>query len=164
MKGKGDDSLKHHMNAIMDDDIWQVIKEEKLQEGNFQVESSMSFGCSHWCRSTPIFAHRLTETDEHRSTSVSPHRSTEEVASCASVRILTHEEFTAKHPHPPKPLCIKKSDIDRHQDPTVNRHPDSNNNQHISTSIDRRPPLTYRVQLPKIDVARLNTLRNPSQP
>ena len=30
MKGKGDDSLKHHMNAIMDDDIWQVVKEEKL--------------------------------------------------------------------------------------------------------------------------------------
>ncbi|KAF3567349.1 hypothetical protein DY000_02015881 [Brassica cretica] len=39
---------------------------------------------------------------------------TEEVASYAAVRILSHEEFAAKHPHPPKPLCIKKSDIDWH--------------------------------------------------
>ncbi|KAF2550486.1 hypothetical protein F2Q68_00035202 [Brassica cretica] len=70
MKGKGDDSLKHHVNAIMDDDFMQVVKEEKLQEGDFQVENSMSFGGSHWCRSTPSFEHRLTEIDEHRSTSL----------------------------------------------------------------------------------------------
>ena len=44
MKDKGDKSLKHQMNAIMDDDFWQLVKEEKLQEGGFQVESSMSFG------------------------------------------------------------------------------------------------------------------------
>ena len=31
-------------------------------------------------------------------------------------------------------------------------------------SMDRRAPLYYRVQLPKIDVARLNALRNSSQP
>ncbi|KAF2532726.1 hypothetical protein F2Q70_00030816 [Brassica cretica] len=119
MKGKGDDSLKHHVNAIMDDDFWQVVKEEKLQEGDFQVENSMSFGSSHWCRSTPSFEYRLTEIDEHRSTSVSPHRSTEEVATCATVRILTHEPFAAKHHHPPKTFRIKKSDIDRHQDPAL---------------------------------------------
>ena len=59
MKGKGDDSLKHHVNAIMDDDFLQVVKHEKLQEGDFQVESSMSFGGSHWCRSTPSHEHRL---------------------------------------------------------------------------------------------------------
>ncbi|XP_009124439.1 probable ATP-dependent RNA helicase ddx42 [Brassica rapa] len=47
MKGKGDDSLKHHVNAIMDDDFWQLVKEEKLQEGDFHVESSMNFGGSH---------------------------------------------------------------------------------------------------------------------
>ncbi|KAF2532733.1 hypothetical protein F2Q70_00030819 [Brassica cretica] len=102
MKGKGDDSLKHHVNAIMDDDLWQVVKEEKLQEGDFQVENSMSFGGSHWCRSTPSFEHRLKEIDEHRSTSVSPHRSTEEVATCATVRILTHEAFAARHHHLPQ--------------------------------------------------------------
>ena len=58
MKAKGDDnSLKHHMNDIMDDDLWQAVKEEKLQEGDFQVESSMSFGGSHWSRPTPSFEH-----------------------------------------------------------------------------------------------------------
>ncbi|KAF2534981.1 hypothetical protein F2Q68_00020645 [Brassica cretica] len=30
------------MIAIIDDDFWQVVKEEKIQEGNFQVESSTS--------------------------------------------------------------------------------------------------------------------------
>ncbi|KAF3489509.1 hypothetical protein F2Q69_00054331 [Brassica cretica] len=126
MKGKGYDSLKHHVNAIMDDDFWQVVKEEKLQEGDFQVENSMSFGGSHWCRSTQSFEHRLTEIDEHRSTSVSPHRSTEEVPTCATVRILTHEAFAAKHHHPLKPFRIKKSDIDRHQDPAADRQKHSN--------------------------------------
>uniref|UniRef100_M4FGS9 Uncharacterized protein n=1 Tax=Brassica campestris TaxID=3711 RepID=M4FGS9_BRACM len=116
------------------------------------------------CRSMPSFDHRLTETGEHQSTSVSPHRSTEEVASCATVKILTHEEFPSKHPRPPKPFRIKKSDIDRHQDPAADRQPGSTDDRHISSSIDRQPPLTYRVQLPKIDVARLNELRNPSQP
>ena len=103
MKGKGDESLKHHVNAIMNDDFWQMIKEEKLQEVDFQVESSMSFGGLHWCRSIPS-EHRPTETDPHRSTSVSPHRSTKEVTTCTTVRILTHEEFIAKKPHPPKTL------------------------------------------------------------
>ena len=103
LKGKGDESFKHHVNAIMDDDFWQVVKDEKLQEGDFQVEKSMSFGGSHWCRPTPSYEHRPTETVEHRSTSDSPHRSTEEVAACATMRIRTHKEFVAKHPHPPKP-------------------------------------------------------------
>ncbi|KAF3555084.1 hypothetical protein F2Q69_00013723 [Brassica cretica] len=159
-----DESLKHHVNAIMDDDFWQVVKEEKLLEGDFQVKSSMSFGGSHWCRSTPSYEHRPMETEEHRSTSGSPHRSTQEVASCATVRILIQEEFAAKHPHPPKPLQIKKSDINQHQESADDQQPDSTNDRHNSPSIDRRPPLTYRVQLSKIDVARLKALRNPSQP
>ncbi|KAF3606318.1 hypothetical protein DY000_02045194 [Brassica cretica] len=41
---------KHHINAIIDDDFWQVVKHEKLGEGDFEVESSMSFGGSLWCR------------------------------------------------------------------------------------------------------------------
>ena len=41
---KGNEALKNHVNAIIDDDLWQVIKEEMLQEGEFDVESSMSFG------------------------------------------------------------------------------------------------------------------------
>ena len=39
--------MKHHVNAIIEDDFWQVVKEEKLQEGDFEVESLMSFGGSH---------------------------------------------------------------------------------------------------------------------
>ncbi|KAL0742318.1 hypothetical protein Bca4012_083831 [Brassica carinata] len=50
--------MKHHVNAIIDDDFWQVVKHEKLHEGDFEVESSMSFGGSHWCRSTPYHEHR----------------------------------------------------------------------------------------------------------
>ncbi|KAF3604650.1 hypothetical protein F2Q69_00037571 [Brassica cretica] len=40
---------------------FQVVKQEKLQEGDFEVESLMSFGGSHWCRSTPSHKHRSTE-------------------------------------------------------------------------------------------------------
>ncbi|KAF2554759.1 hypothetical protein F2Q68_00014632 [Brassica cretica] len=46
-RGVGDDVMKHHVNAIIEDDFWQVVKEEKLQERDFKVESLMSFGGSH---------------------------------------------------------------------------------------------------------------------
>ena len=65
IQGKGDESLKHHVSAIIDDDFWQVVKEEKLQEGYFQVESSMSFGGSHWCRPMPLDEYRPMEIDEN---------------------------------------------------------------------------------------------------
>ncbi|KAL0745157.1 hypothetical protein Bca101_101099 [Brassica carinata] len=57
--------MKHHMNAIIGDDFCQVVKEEKLQEGDFEVESLMSFGGSHWCRSTPRHEHRSTEVTQN---------------------------------------------------------------------------------------------------
>ncbi|KAF3541124.1 hypothetical protein F2Q69_00024457 [Brassica cretica] len=76
--------------------------EEKLQEGDFEVKSLMSFGGSHWCRSTPDYEHRSTGSSEHRSMTL-----TESTASCNAVRILTHEEFTAKHPHPPNPDNVR---------------------------------------------------------
>ncbi|KAF2557345.1 hypothetical protein F2Q68_00016152 [Brassica cretica] len=82
-----------------------VVKEEKLQEGDFEVESLMSFGGSHWFRSTPDFEHRSTSANPNRSTGSPEHRPmtpTESTASCKAVRILTHEEFAAKHPHPPR--------------------------------------------------------------
>ncbi|KAF3536142.1 hypothetical protein F2Q69_00022666 [Brassica cretica] len=43
-RGVEDDVMKHHVNAIIGDDFWQVVREEKLQEGDFEVESLMSFG------------------------------------------------------------------------------------------------------------------------
>ena len=81
------------MNAIIDDDFWQVVEHEKLQQGDFEVESSLSFGGSQWCRSTLTSPHRLTQTMSFPDTT----------ADCNAVRILTHAEFTASHPHPPTP-------------------------------------------------------------
>ena len=46
-KGVEDDVMKHHVNAIIGNDFWQVVKEEKLQEEDFEVESLMRFGGSH---------------------------------------------------------------------------------------------------------------------
>ena len=34
--------MKHHVNAIIENGFWKVVKEEKLQEGDFEVESLMS--------------------------------------------------------------------------------------------------------------------------
>ncbi|KAF3527307.1 hypothetical protein DY000_02039480 [Brassica cretica] len=91
-------------SRYLEDDFWQVVKEEKLQEGDFEEDSLMSFGGSHWCRSIP--EHRSTYTNSNRSTGVPEHRSTtptEPTVSCNAAKIITHEEFAAKHPHPPNP-------------------------------------------------------------
>ncbi|KAF2565319.1 hypothetical protein F2Q68_00027011 [Brassica cretica] len=144
-----------------------VVKEKKLQEGDFEVESLMSFGGSHWCRSTPDFEHRSTSPSPNRSTGSPEHRPmtlTESSASCNAVRVLTHEEFAAKHPHPPSPDNIR---IARQADTSIDRHGESTIAQQTEAAIDRQPPapidrqapITYRVQMPKIDVARLNALR-----
>ncbi|KAF3594909.1 hypothetical protein DY000_02021365 [Brassica cretica] len=138
--------------------------QEKLQEGDFEVESLMSFGRSHWCQSTPNIEHRSTDFNQNRSTGSPEHRSTtpaESTASCNVVRIMTHEGFTAKHPHPPIPVYVK---IDRHSDPVIDRHKEAAIDQQPPAPIDGRAPLTYRVQMPKIDVARLNALRPQPKP
>ncbi|KAF3524668.1 hypothetical protein F2Q69_00045964 [Brassica cretica] len=76
----------------------------------------MSFSGSHWCRSTPDTEHRSIYTNTNRSSRTPEHRSitpTESTASCNAVRILTHEEFAAKHPHPPGPDKMPKIDVAR---------------------------------------------------
>ncbi|KAF3596556.1 hypothetical protein DY000_02022825 [Brassica cretica] len=101
-KGNLYDQDGHPRNAT-DDDFWQVVKHEKLREGDFEVESSMSFGGSLWCRPMSTDAHRSTDHDEYQSTDYSKHRSTpsaESTAECSAIRIMTHEEFAEKHPHP----------------------------------------------------------------
>ncbi|KAF2570125.1 hypothetical protein F2Q70_00002289 [Brassica cretica] len=103
-----------------------VVKEEKLQEGDFEVESLMSFGGSHCCRSTPDTEHRSIYTNTNRSTRTPEHRTTtptESTASCNAVRILTHEEFTAKHPHPHSPDKVR---IDRHANNDIDRQSEAN--------------------------------------
>ncbi|KAF3570406.1 hypothetical protein F2Q69_00058797 [Brassica cretica] len=69
---------------------------------------------------------------------------------------MTHEEFAAKHPHTPSPVYVK---IDRHSDPVIDRQKETAIDRQPPVPIDRQAPLTYRVQMPKIDVARLNELR-----
>ncbi|KAF2574650.1 hypothetical protein F2Q70_00002891 [Brassica cretica] len=141
-----------------------VLKEEKLQEGDFEVESLMSFSGSHWCRSTPDHEHRSTVPSPNRSIGSPEHRSmtpTESAASCNTVRILTHEEFAAKHPHPPNPDNVR---IARHAATPIDRQIDVDINRQPISSIDRREPITYRVQMPKIDVARLNAPRPKPKP
>ncbi|KAF3536641.1 hypothetical protein F2Q69_00022451 [Brassica cretica] len=117
----GVEKAKHHVNAIIDDDLWQVVKYEKLGEGDFKVESSMSFGGSLWCRPMSMDGHRSTDHDEDQSMDYSKHRSTssaESTPECSAVRIMTHEEFSEKNPHPPSPFYVK---IDRPHEPAVDR-------------------------------------------
>ncbi|KAF2613916.1 hypothetical protein F2Q70_00011770 [Brassica cretica] len=128
------EKAKHHVNAIIDDDFWQVVKHEKLDH------------------------------DEDRSTDYSNHRSTlsaKSTAECSAVRIMTHEEFAEKHPHPPSPFYVK---IDRWHEPAVDRQRETDIDRPPSPPIDRRTPLTYRVRLPSIDSDQINALRPPPKP
>ena len=81
----GVEKAKHQVNAILDDFFSQVMTHEKLGEGDFKVESSMSFGRSHWYRPMSMDAHRSTDQDEDRSTDYSRHRSTSSVNRLRSV-------------------------------------------------------------------------------
>ncbi|KAF2532807.1 hypothetical protein F2Q70_00028978 [Brassica cretica] len=124
----------------------------------------MSFGGSHWCRSTSGFEHRSTDFNQNRWTGSQEHRSmtpTESIASCNAVRIQTHEEFAARHPHPPSPVYVK---IDRHSDTAVDRQKENAIDRQPPAPISRRAPLTYRVQMPKIDVECFNALRPQPKP
>ncbi|KAF2618032.1 hypothetical protein F2Q68_00039887 [Brassica cretica] len=64
----------------IDDDFWQVVRHEKLGEGDFEVESSLSFGGSQWRRPMSMDTHRSTDHSRHRSTS-----SAESTAECSAV-------------------------------------------------------------------------------
>ncbi|KAF2533001.1 hypothetical protein F2Q70_00029829 [Brassica cretica] len=125
----------------------------------------MSFSGSYWCRSTLDFEHRSTLDFEHRSTDFNKNQSTtptESTTSCNAMRIMTHEEFAAaRHPHPSSPIYVK---IDRRSDTPVDRQKETSIDRQPPTPIYRREPLTYRVQMPKIDVARLNALRPQLKP
>ncbi|KAF2530581.1 hypothetical protein F2Q70_00029860 [Brassica cretica] len=137
---------------------------EKLQEGDFEVESLMSFGGSYWCRSKSDFEHRSTDFNQNRSTSFPEHgliTPTESVASCNAVRITTHNEFAASHPHPPSPFHVN---IDRKTDLAIDRQRVTTTDRQPPEPIDRRAPLTFRVQLPKIDIAQINALRPQPKP
>ncbi|KAG5414496.1 hypothetical protein IGI04_002063 [Brassica rapa subsp. trilocularis] len=105
----------------------------------------------------------MGDHDKDRWTDYSSHRSTSSAKStdCNAVRILTHEEFAAKHPHPPSPFYDK---IDRPVESTINRQGESDVDRHTPPPIDRQAPLTYRVRLPSIDNDYINALRPPPKP
>ncbi|KAG5388643.1 hypothetical protein IGI04_030184 [Brassica rapa subsp. trilocularis] len=95
----GADKGKHHVNAIIDDDFWQVVRNKKLEEGDFEIQSSMSLGGSQWCRPMSMNSHRSTDHDEDRWTDYSSHRSKSSVKST---------EYNAS-----------ESDVDRHNTPPI---------------------------------------------
>ncbi|KAG5414867.1 hypothetical protein IGI04_002434 [Brassica rapa subsp. trilocularis] len=132
-------------------------------ERDFEIESSMSLGRSQWCRPMSMNSHQSTDHDEDRWTDYSSRRSTSSAEStdCNAVRILTHEEFAAKHPHPPSPFYDK---IDRSVEPTIDRQSESGIDRNNPPPINRRAPLTYRVRLPSIDNDYINALRPPPKP
>ncbi|KAF3581752.1 hypothetical protein DY000_02031067 [Brassica cretica] len=101
-RGVGDDVMKHHVNAIIEDDFLQVVKEEKLQEGDFE----------------------------------------------RNLRIARRADTS----------------IDRHGESTIARQTEAAIDRQPPEPIDRQAPITYRVQIPKIDVARLNALRPKPKP
>ncbi|KAF3591771.1 hypothetical protein DY000_02020963 [Brassica cretica] len=74
---------------------------------------------------------------------------------------MTHEEFAAKHPHPLSHVYVK---IDRYSDPVIDRNQETAIDRQQPAPIDQRAPITYRVQMLKIDVARLNALRPKPKP
>ncbi|KAL0678014.1 hypothetical protein Bca4012_005995 [Brassica carinata] len=69
--------------------------------------------------------------------------------------------IAARHPHPPSPVYFK---IDRQTGPAIDRQRETAIDRQPPAPIDRHEPLTYRVQMPKIDVARLNSLRPQPKP
>ncbi|KAF3537745.1 hypothetical protein F2Q69_00023534 [Brassica cretica] len=83
------------------------------------------------------------------------------------IRILQSREdhdsrgVRSKTPHPPSPINVN---IDRHSNPTIDRHQETVIDRQPPAPIDRRAPITYQVQMPKIDVARLNALRPKPKP
>ncbi|KAF2531883.1 hypothetical protein F2Q70_00031792 [Brassica cretica] len=99
----------------------------------------MSFDGLHWCRSAPDFEHRLTNLNQNQSMGSPEHQSTtptESTTSYNAVRIMTHEEFAARHPHPPNPVYIPKIDIARLNAPRPQSKPSANPPKTTSTHSD----------------------------
>ncbi|KAF3554453.1 hypothetical protein F2Q69_00012777 [Brassica cretica] len=163
VKGKAVESEKHEVNASSDDDLGEVLEQEKLEEDAFLVESSMSIGSSYWCRPTPTTEHRSTSTAEHRSTSSAEHRSTPLLGSDKTVRIQSHSDFAARHPHPPTLARVKSDNVNRQQHEKIDRQQHGSIDRQQEKSSDRQPSMPYRVRLPDLDTHRLKATRNLSQ-
>ncbi|KAL0723001.1 hypothetical protein Bca4012_037600 [Brassica carinata] len=160
-KGTGEEATGHNVSAIIEDDFWRVVMQEKLQVRDFQIESSMSIGGDHWNRPMSGHPHRSMFTNTNRSIDPDEHRPMdfdESTHECNVVKILTHAEFAARHPNPLHPFINRyhEDDIDRQHRPDIDRHDTSD--------IDRHATIKQRVQLTKIDVAQLYALRSQPKP
>ena len=130
VKGKAVESERHQVNAIPDDDFGEVLEQGKPEEDAFLVESCMSIGSSYWCRPTPTTEHQPTPSAEHRSTSTAEHQSTSStehrptplLGSDKTVRIQSHSNFSARHPHPPTLARVTSDDVNRQQHEKIDRH------------------------------------------
>ncbi|KAF3578169.1 hypothetical protein DY000_02030820 [Brassica cretica] len=83
------------------------------------------------------FEHRSTDFNQNRSISFPEHRSmtpTESVSSCNVVRIMTHKEFAARHPHPPSPFHVN---INRQTEPAIDRQRETTTDRQPLVPIDR---------------------------
>ncbi|KAF2596688.1 hypothetical protein F2Q68_00010405 [Brassica cretica] len=129
---------------------------QRIKFDEFRRIALVSIDARHRTSIDTHQSNRSTGTPEHRLTTP-----TESTASCNAVKILTHEEFAEKHPHPPSPVYVR---IDRHADTHIDRQTEAAIDRQPPAPIDRRATITYRVQMPKIDIARLNTLRPKPKP
>ncbi|KAF2602595.1 hypothetical protein F2Q70_00025848 [Brassica cretica] len=156
VKGKAVESEKHEVNASSDDDLGEVLEQEKLKEDAFLVESSMSIGSSYWCRLTPTTEHRSTSTAEHRSTSSAEHRSTPLLGSDKTVRIQSHSDFAARHPHPPTLARDKSDNVNRQQHEKIDRQQHGSVDRQQEKS--RQPSMPYRLSLIDLERASIDAM------
>nr|VDD43274.1 unnamed protein product [Brassica oleracea] len=110
---------------------------------------------------TLILGAVIHEPDTDATYTVQPVDEAVQISSTPTDQPFTHEEFVARYPHPPSPVYVK---IDRHSDTPVDRQKETTIDRQHPAPIDQRAPLTYRVRMPKIDVARLNALRPQPKP
>ena len=66
----------HQRDSILDNELGEILEQEKREEYAFLVESSKSVGSSYWCRPTPTSKHRSTSSPERRLTPLDKHQST----------------------------------------------------------------------------------------
>uniref|UniRef100_A0A0D3DKK2 Uncharacterized protein n=1 Tax=Brassica oleracea var. oleracea TaxID=109376 RepID=A0A0D3DKK2_BRAOL len=98
----------------------------------------MSVGSSYWCRPTPTTEHRSTSSLERRPTPSDKHRSTPLLGSDKIVRIQSHSDFTARHPHPPTRARVKLKEVDRQQHERIDRQQQERIDRQQHGCIDRQ--------------------------
>ena len=129
---------RHRVDDILDKGFRELLEQENLEEDAFLVESSMSVGSSYWCQPTPTTEHRSTSSLERRPTPSDAHRSTPLLGSDKIVRIQSHSDFAARHPHPPTRARVKLKEVDRQQHERIDQQQQERINRQQHGCIDRQ--------------------------